>query len=207
MPSTRGLDRLVFFTDAIAAIAITLLILPLVDAVTQAPHGLGAGRFLADNATELTAFVLSFLVIARLWMAHHAIFEHVKDYTGVLVFLNLAWSLTVVFLPLPTEMISQFTTGPASIGIYIGTMAISSLILTVIVLVIRGNPAIELATNPVKDRVVFSSVSTSALFFVALALGVLVPAANFYALLLLLLSGPLDWLYDRRQAKAQSPAQ
>jgi uncharacterized membrane protein len=204
MSTTRGLDRLVFFTDAITAIAITLLILPLVDEVRQAAQsGLSPAQFLRDNVAELAAFVLSFVVIARLWTAHHSIFEHVKAYTGALLVLDLVWAFTVVFLPLPTEMISQFTTGPVTVAIYVGTMAASSLTVTGVALLVRRHPLIELEDNPVEGRKIFGTVVATAGFVVALLLGVFVPAINFYGLFILLLGWPLQMIYDRR-AKVRS---
>ncbi|MFK4299361.1 putative membrane protein [Arthrobacter sp. GAS37] len=113
MQTTRGLDRLVFFTDAVTAIAITLLVLPLVDSVTQAARdGLSAEQFIGNNFAAISGFALSFVVIARLWLAHHSTFEHVRSYSSPLLLLNLFWAFTVVVLPLPTEMVSQFRTSP-----------------------------------------------------------------------------------------------
>ena len=103
MRTTRGLDRLLFFTDAVTAIAITLLVLPLVDSVAQAADaGQTAEQFMGDNFASIAAFVLSFVVIARLWLAHHATLEHVGSYRHVFLLLNLFWAFTVVLLPLPT---------------------------------------------------------------------------------------------------------
>ena len=199
MQTTRGLDRLVFFTDAVSAIAITLLILPLVDSVSEAAHnGVDAAQFIGDNTAEIGAFVLSFAVIARMWITHHAVFEHVKSYNRSLLLLSLLWAFTIVVLPLPTEMVSQFKTSPASVAVYIGTMAASSLALMAMALLIRRNPQIELDENPVSRRAVFSGVVTTIGFFVALIIGVFVPDVNFWALLIILLTIPLQRIYDRR---------
>jgi len=199
MQTTRGLDRLVFFTDAVSAIAITLLILPLVDSVGQAADkGLDPGQFIGDNLAQIAAFVLSFAVIARMWMTHHAIFEHVKTYNRSLLLLSLAWAFTIVVLPLPTEMVSRFETDPVTIVFYIGTMAVSSLTLMGMILLIRRHPQLELDDNPVGGRAVFPTVSTTIGFFVALIIAVLVPAVNFYALFIILLTMPLQRIYNRR---------
>lgn len=158
MQTTRGLDRLVFFTDAVTAIAITLLVLPLVDSVTEAAHdGLSVEQFIGNNVAAISGFALSFVVIARLWLAHHSTFEHVRSYSRPLLLLNLFWAFRVVVLPLPTEMVSQFRTSALSVGVYIGTMAASSLTLTAMTLLIRKHPRLELEENPLPGREVFSS--------------------------------------------------
>jgi TMEM175 potassium channel family protein len=199
MQTTRGLDRLVFFTDAVAAIAITLLILPLVDSVSQSANkGLDPAQFIGDNLAQIGAFVLSFAVIARMWLTHHSIFEHVRSYNRPLLLLNLGWAFTIVLLPLPTEMVSQFDTTPLTVGFYIGTMAASSLLLMLMALLTRRHPQLELDENPVSGRTVLASVTVTIGFFVALVVGVLVPAINFYALLVMLLIIPLQRIYNRR---------
>jgi len=197
MQTTRGLDRLVFFTDAVSAIAITLLILPLVEAVGEAAHE-GADRFFDDNLGQIAAFVLSFAVIARMWMTHHAIFEHVKTYNRSLLLLSLAWAFTIVVLPLPTEMTSQFDTTDLVVAFYIGTMAASSLLLMLMALLVRRNPQLELDENPVTGRTVFATVVATIGFFIALIVGVLVPVVNFWALFVILLTIPLQHIYKRR---------
>ncbi|MGI3786608.1 MAG: TMEM175 family protein, partial [Janthinobacterium lividum] len=87
-------ERLVFFTDAVVAIALTLLILPLVDLVPQASRsGLRLGDLLRDNLPELGSFLLSFVVISRFWWAHHQLFGHVSALSPALVRWNLLWLL------------------------------------------------------------------------------------------------------------------
>jgi uncharacterized membrane protein len=111
----RDPDRLVLFTDAVVAIAVTLLILPLVDVGTAAvAENLRTRAVISDHKTQILSFLLSFVVIARLWLTHHRIFEHVKAYNSRLMELNMFWLLTIVILPFPTAMISgsddRFTT-------------------------------------------------------------------------------------------------
>lgn len=205
MQTTRGLDRLVFFTDAVSAIAITLLILPLVEAVGEATHE-GADTFFDHNLGQIAAFVLSFAVIARMWMTHHAIFEHVKAYNRPLLLLSLAWAFTIVVLPLPTEMTSQFDTTGLVVGFYIGTMAASSVLLMLMALVVRRNPQLELDENPVGGRTVFATTAATIGFLIALIIGLLVPAINFWALFVVLPTVPLQTIYQRRADAAARSA-
>ena len=193
MTTERGLDRLTYFTDAIAAIAITLLILPLVEGVNEArAENLSPGEYLHENVLGLAAFALSFFVIARLWMGHHSVFEHVRAYTPTLRYLSLIWAFTIVLLPLPTALVAQFTSEPILVFFYIGTMALSSIVLTTISLYVRRHPVLEDPQNPVTATSLRNSILTNVEFVVALALGTLIPWVNYYALLLLFASVPIS---------------
>jgi uncharacterized membrane protein len=123
----RGLDRLIMFADAVVAIAITLLILPLVE-IPEESEGNSVAGMLSDHIGQLGAFALSFVVIARFWAAHHRMFEHAAAYDVALVQLTLAWLFTIVFLPFPTELIGSDVARGAG-PLYIGTLLASSLAL------------------------------------------------------------------------------
>lgn len=197
--TTRGLDRLVFFTDAIAAIAITLLVLPLVDLVPElADHGATVGDFFAEHRGQLLAFLISFAVIARLWYAHHQLFEHVAAYTPALVILTILWAFTIVLLPLPTSLTAELDPSPGTIGFYIGTMAASSIVLTALTLLIRRNSRIEDPQNPVSPRSLLGSVSNALAFLVAFVVAVAVSQIGYWALFVLFLTGPIEAVLARR---------
>jgi uncharacterized membrane protein len=195
MATDRGLDRLTYFTDAIAAIAITLLILPIVDRVADSGS---AAEFFEENLPSLGAFALSFLVIARLWIAHHSAFEHVVTYTSPLRWLSLAWAFTIALLPLPTAMVAQWTTTWPVVLFYIGTMTASSLLLTAIYLYIRRHPVVQNDESPVSTERIRTSLLTNAEFLLALIVGTLVPVINYFALLALFLSIPINAVLRRR---------
>jgi hypothetical protein len=60
----RNFDRLLTFVDAIVAIAITLLVLPLVELAPELGDDGSVADLLRDHSDELWAFALSFYVIA-----------------------------------------------------------------------------------------------------------------------------------------------
>ncbi|MCE0766268.1 DUF1211 domain-containing protein [Pseudonocardia kujensis] len=129
-PTERGAaERLTFFSDAVVAIAITLLAieLPVPQGATAAE--LAAG-FLA-NRGEYLAFLISFAVIARHWISHHRVFRYVGRATLPLTWLNMLWLLIIVLTPFFTRLISEEHIDFARFAVYalaetvqIGTFAV-----------------------------------------------------------------------------------
>ena len=97
---SRELDRIVFFSDAVFAIAITLLVLDI-----QVPEILErlVDERLPERLLELwpkyLSYVHSFLVILMYWMAHHSTFTAIKRYDRGLIWLNSLFLMCVAFLP------------------------------------------------------------------------------------------------------------
>jgi uncharacterized membrane protein len=199
----RDPDRLVLFTDAVVAIAVTLLILPLVDVVTESKAaGDDAVHMITDHRGQIYTFLLSFVVIARFWLTHHRLFEHVRAYNTRLIQLNLLWLLTIVVLPFPTEILGAYDTSRFTASVYIGTMLALSICQTALALLIRSHRELEQPDNPVTARELAGSITLTALLAVAFALAALVPGVTFYALFLLLLSQPITAIWEKRHKKS-----
>jgi uncharacterized membrane protein len=187
----RGLDRLVTFLDAIVAIAITLLVLPLVEVLASAEEDADLGPVVAEEAVQFGTFLLSFVVIAQLWLVHHRLVETVGGYDEAFVVANLAWSCTVVLLPFATQAVALFGTDRVAVATYIGTITASSACLSVISVLVWRRPHLRKTPTDAPPRPSAGLVTTGTLV-VALVLGVLVPAVNYFALFLLFLTGPVD---------------
>jgi uncharacterized membrane protein len=198
--SERGLDRLVTFLDAVVAIAITLLVLPLIEVLAE-DRGADLGLVLSDNLGQFGAFALSFVVIARLWLAHHAIVESVGGYDVLFLWLNLFWTFTIVLLPFATQVIAEFGTDRLSVGLYIGTILASSSATTALVLLLRRRAPLRRHGVSAADVDVAPSGVVTGLLALALLLGVVFQPVNFYAMFLLFLSGPAERLVHRVRAQ------
>lgn len=198
MRTDRGLDRLVTFLDAVVAIAITLLVLPLVDVIPDEGRDVDLGDLLADEAGRFGAFALSFAVIAQLWLVHHRIVERVGSYDMPFVLVNLAWTLTIVLLPFATEVAAVYGDERLAIGVYIGTMTVSSACLTALSLMVAGRPHLRRSGYDGVEDDPTGALLTTGTIVVALAVGVAVPAVGYLALLLLFLPGPARRLLARR---------
>ena len=193
-----GISRLISYVDAVTAIAMTLLILPLVD---DASH-IGAadlGRFIRDNTYELFAFALSFVVIFRLWLAHHHTYEQVTGGTTALIWANMPWMLGVVFLPFPTELLDDANRdNPLANGLYVGTLAWISACGLIQQLIIHRTP--EIRPSDAGPVALAPTGILTLLMLLALAVSVVFPRFGLWGLLLLFLQGPALRLVSRIQS-------
>ncbi len=209
---TRDPDRLVLFTDAVVAIAVTLLILPLVEVVTEIAKAQGNNpddpfAVIQENKAAIWTFLLSFAVIARFWLVHHGVFEHVKAYNNTLIQLNLLWLLCIVVLPFPTEIIGQFKSDAFSASFYAGTLVVLALTQTALTLVVRNHKDLEAEDNPVTSREMVGSISFAVCAVIAFLLAALVPGVRLYGLFALIPSGALATLVSNYRERAAQKSQ
>lgn len=105
------LDRLILFTDAVFAIAITLLV---IDIKVPELHGsISEGAFWNAVGTmmpKISGFLISFFMIALYWYVHHYIFGFVVNYTPKLIWLNIFFLLSIVLMPFTTALYSEYST-------------------------------------------------------------------------------------------------
>ncbi len=192
----RGLDRLVNFSDATVAIAITLLILPLVDIAGELSDGESAGELVSDHWPAILEFVITFWVISRFWMLHHQVFEHVRSYTQGIVRLNFLWLLSIVFLPFAANLLNTSASGDrVSHGLYLGSMVVTSLTLTAIEWQLRRAP--ELLSSPLGET--WKGPTAAGLLALALVLAMIFPSIGLFWVLLLLLQTPIAAIVRRRR--------
>lgn len=98
-------ERIVFFSDAVYAIVITLLVLPLAAEFEAPDEDTHLLHVLGELWPHIISFLISFLVIGQFWMAHHRMYRMIGSYDGGLLWLNLFCLLTVTFMPFPTAVL------------------------------------------------------------------------------------------------------
>lgn len=199
MLTTEGTSRLMAFADAVVAIAITLLVLPLVDIPAEATTT-SLVEVWTDHAAELMMFLLSFAVIARLWLTHHNLGEHMGRADAFTLIATLVWLLTVVFLPFPTQMLGRLGNTQAIAALYIAT-----LFLNIVMLAVQGQ---RLSRRPrmwregwTKQDMAYWAIgwwSNPLLAGTALVLCLVVPGVGIWFLLLLFLDPFLTKIAIRR---------
>jgi uncharacterized membrane protein len=130
----RELDRLIFFSDAIFAIVMTLLILE-IRAPDNVPSDVAATE--VPNLVwalwpKFFSYVLSFLVIGTYWIAHHQTFRYVRSYNRTLLWLNLVFLLSISFIPFPTDLLGEYGELRFSVIVYAASLGMARLLLAVV---------------------------------------------------------------------------
>jgi uncharacterized membrane protein len=100
-------ERLIYFSDAVIAIAITLLALEL-PTPTGGVHGnAGVLQFLGEHSAEYVAFLISFAAVAMHWLIHQRLFRYVSGLQGSVIRWNLLWLLMIVLMPFTTKLLTS----------------------------------------------------------------------------------------------------
>lgn len=105
------LERLILFSDAVFAIAITLLVIEIRVPEIHASPGQSYAHLLADaiyeKRYEFFGFILSFAVIGQFWVGHHRLFGYVTSYDNGLLWLNLHMLFWIVLVPFSSSLNSR----------------------------------------------------------------------------------------------------
>jgi uncharacterized membrane protein len=121
-------DRVVVFSDAVVAIAITLLALALpIPDITGATTNAQLLHSLRADWDQYFAFLLSFYIIGLNWSAHRRTFRYVNRLSGKLTRLNMIWLLMMVLTPFTARLLAdQGGAFGVRFGIYTLTQVIAS---------------------------------------------------------------------------------
>lgn len=147
----QQLDRLVFFSDAIFAIAITLLVIEI-----KVPHFPGSyteqqlADALLEHVPSYIGFLISFFVIGRFWLGHHRSFAWLSRASERLVWLNLLFLLTIAFMPFPTAIISNFSSSRVGISLYAVWLGIAGIMNLIVMRQLVNSPDLDPAVDAVE---------------------------------------------------------
>ena len=121
------LDRIIFFSDAVFAIAITLLALNIKPPDESASVQTSMIYLLSIVLPKCQSYVISFLVIALYWIGHHRYFRLIKRYDYTLVWLNIIFLMCIVFLPFSTSLLDDYGGHRLAVILYAASMTITGL--------------------------------------------------------------------------------
>ena len=180
-------DRFVFFTDAVAAIAMTLLALDL-----PIPHGSTNAALWSDLrghwSTDYFPFLLSFVVIAAFWHSHHEMFRHVTKLGPGVMPLNFAFLLMIVLLPFVTHILGEDSGFQIGVVLYAAVVAATSVLLGQLAAILLREHLIEPITPGTSLRKLrWAMHSTAVVFALSIPIGFVNPTLALWSWLFLTL--------------------
>jgi uncharacterized membrane protein len=144
-------NRVLAFSDAIFAIAITLLTLNL--QVRPGLHGADLTSALRKDLPAFGAYVLSFVILGQLWLAHHRIFGVIARVDRTVLVRNLVFLGLIAIMPFPVRLLSDYSNRPLAVAVYAVTFIAAMQLQRVIWVDVTRPEHRDLLREPVPDEV------------------------------------------------------
>jgi uncharacterized membrane protein len=144
-------ERLIFFSDAVFAIAITLLIIEIrVPELGRSASGLDFVQALATLTPNFVGFLISFFVIGAFWAGHHRAFGCAVGWSDRLVFPNLLMLCAIAAMPFFTAFVSVNPNARVPVGVYCGWLLVTGFLNLNLQRVVLAPPVISPAVSPAR---------------------------------------------------------
>jgi uncharacterized membrane protein len=121
-------ERVGFLTDAVFAIAMTLLVIEIPrpdaadfeagDGVSKTEAFAALWRFLVAQHSSFYAYVLAFFVLWIVWRQHHVLLDQVSHVPAAMIGWHFPLLLLAAFLPYVTTMIGHYPGNPLAALLY-----------------------------------------------------------------------------------------
>jgi uncharacterized membrane protein len=190
LPADVPRERLMALTDGVVAIALTLLVLDI-----QLPKGLSGPEL--DDAldavwSQVATFLLSAVVIAVFWRAHHVSMRRAVRIDSALFWLNIAFLVLISLIPFPTSVLEDYTDRPLGPGLYGTVVGLAALLLYAMeVHIHRSTGVASRRSVPLPAQAV--------VFLVSVGVAVVSPTAALWSWAATV---PLAWAADRYARRA-----
>jgi uncharacterized membrane protein len=186
----EGTDRMQFFSDAVFAIALTLLVLDIRLPETEAVDLLPA---LLALWPQYFAFALSFVIIALNWTSHHAKYRVIVRFDARLLQLNFVLLFLVAIVPFPTSVLSEYGAETPAVVVYAATVAALSVTQLVIwAYAVRAGLTTKDVDAAMFRYIVLSILPAPVVFLLSIPIAFVDPSVAMWSWFAIL---PVGWLF------------
>jgi TMEM175 potassium channel family protein len=201
LESGSDVERLVFFSDAVFAIAVTLLALEIRLPVMHDPSTHELLEALHGLLPQFYSFAISFWIISVYWLAHHRIFRYIRAYDRRLLVINLFFLMWIVLMPFSASLLGAYGSYQLVLIVYFSHMILTSLSMALLWwYASRGRKLVDPDIDPVVVRYNNARIlSLLLIFLLAIGISFFSTAAAGYFVLLLFIVRPLTARYARRR--------
>ena len=124
-PDAHAVSRMLFFSDAVFAIVLTLLVLDLRLPVVEGDAALAVA--LRDLTPKFVAFAASFALVSIFWAAHMAITRRLRFFDWTAAWLNLLFLFTIAIMPFVSSLLGEYGNNGLAWRLYCAALVAASL--------------------------------------------------------------------------------
>ncbi|WHU00944.1 TMEM175 family protein [Sphingomonas sp. NIBR02145] len=140
----HGLERMAFFSDAVFAIAITLLVIEIHVPHVEAPYTDAAFlHALGEVRANFLGFFISFFAIGLFWIGHHRAFACARHWTPKLFLPNLLLLCSIAAMPFFTAFSSEYYGHRVPAAFYCGWMVVISIFNILVQRILTAPPVLD----------------------------------------------------------------
>lgn len=195
-------ERTIFFSDAVFAIAMTLLVLEIKLPSIAEAQSLGIDDILINRIPNFICFVISFIVTALFWRSHMVTCTYVKTVSNRFVWINIWLLLFVVVMPFTTALYANYG--------FMDNIAFSFYCLNIAVIgifnywlmnhVIKTENLFDVLGSDLIKWVKRRTLIVPIIFSLAIVLAMVAPMTSRYAFILIFVLQAIgDQIYRRKQ--------
>ena len=142
------LERLVFFSDAVFAIAITLLVIEihapdLARTASDAEHW----EALSHLIPSFAGYLISFALVGAFWMSHHRYFALTARYRPRILPWHMGLLATIAFMPFTTAYLSANMDQRVPALVYCGALFVAAAFNMIVSLIATAPPMVDEAAS------------------------------------------------------------
>jgi uncharacterized membrane protein len=183
------------FSDAVIAIAITLLVLQLkLPYISDVNINAMLLPTLSSNLGEIIGYVIGFWVIASYWFRYHIFMKYVKVIDSTYVMLNVIFILFIGFLPFPTSILIQYPAHVSPVIFYgINILMLSIIQILMWVYASRNGRLTGDIDTVLADQITMGRVVGTVIFLLSILVAFVSPVASMVMWFLpSLIAGPIS---------------
>ena len=118
-PHGFSIETLILFSDAVFAIAITLLAIDIrVPQLAEELIAVQLNNEIYGLLPRFISFILTFFIVGSYWISYHRTMYQIKRYDRGLISLNLLFLMFIVLLPFPNDLIGKYPTQQVAVLVY-----------------------------------------------------------------------------------------
>lgn len=167
----RSPERLVFFSDGVFAIVITILVLEL-----RPPHE-GSLTALLDLWPSFVAYAVSYAFLAIVWVNHHHVLGYPEDASRSLIWANFAHLFSVSLVPFTTAWIADSELASLPVALYAIVFALINISYLLLCREAIDRQGVHKVSGPVRKAMRKRSLATSTTFIAAAVIAAWYPKA------------------------------